>query len=49
MKDGSIQYQLSAINRIYNDLLKQFRQDMKEHRLTLIQKINNRKYYTNGK
>ena len=49
MKDGSSQNQLSAINRIYGDLLKQFRQDMKEHRMTLIQKMNNRKYYTNGK
>lgn len=40
-RDGTNQMQLSATNRIYGDLLKQFRHDMKELRTDILrQKVN---------
>ena len=43
-KDGSVKLQLSAVNRIYSDLLKEFRADYKAFRVQLIQqKLQNKK------
>lgn len=43
-KDGTIHLQLSTINRIYNDLLKDFRADFAAFRVQLLkQKLQNKK------
>ena len=43
-KDGTIKQELSTVNRIYNDLLKDYRADYKAFRVQLIQqKLQNQK------